>query len=58
MFIRSADKNYIFSFQTKVTDKNISRKISAGKVTYMYGAIGIRQCGGDGISGHKVMFKV
>ena len=56
MFIGAADEDHILLFQPEITHVNIGRHIYAGKMPYMYAAIGIRQCRGYGGSLKVLLF--
>ena len=47
VFIGTADVNNVRAFQTVVAYKDICRKIGAGKMSQMDGAVGIRQSAGN-----------
>ena len=41
MFVRTADKEYVFFLQTKITYINVCRDINTGQVTDMHRPVGI-----------------
>ena len=48
MLVRASYEDNLLSFQTQISDVNISRDVYSGKVSYMHSSIGVWECGGYG----------